>query len=188
MIKAINLWLPAYLRQKPRPTVTGVTDIMLAVCDHFEPRHDADKKTALDRIHRWQQEFPPLIANFHDADGIRPRHTFFYPVEQYDPHIITELANLCVLCGGEVEMHLHHENDTSGRVREKLERGKRQLVQHGLLGRDKYGHAHYGFIHGNWTLDNSHPQGLYCGVDDEIGVLAETGCYADFPIPSRPQP
>ena len=188
MFKALDLWLPAYLRQKSRPPVAGVTDIMLSVCDHFEPLHAADKATALRRIRRWQQEFPPLIENFRDADGVRPRHTFFYPIEQYDPDIAGELAKLCFLCGGEVEMQLHHENDTAGRLREKLERGKRNLAHHNLLARDKYGAVHYGFIHGNWALDNSHPLGHNCGVSDELGVLAETGCYADFTMPSAPDP
>ncbi|WP_197472948.1 hypothetical protein, partial [Oleiphilus sp. HI0123] len=46
----------------------------------------------------------------------------------------------------------------------------------------------YGFIHGNWTLDNCHPEGLHCGVNDELLVLKATGCYADFTLPSAPSP
>jgi hypothetical protein len=188
MIKALDLWLPAYLRRPRRAAPPGVTDIMLAVCDHFEPLHDADKATALARIRRWQREFPPLIEKFRDADGIRPRHTFFYPVEQYDADIVAELAKLCQLCGGEVELHLHHDHDTAERLREKLERGKADLARHGLLARDGDGNVRYGFIHGNWALANSHPQGRSCGVTNELTVLAETGCYADFTMPSAPDP
>lgn len=44
----------------------------------------------------------------------------------------------------------------------------------------------YGFIHGNWALCNSRPDGDWCGVNEELGVLAETGCYADFTFPSLP--
>jgi len=44
----------------------------------------------------------------------------------------------------------------------------------------------YGFIHGNWALDNSRPDGDWCGVNDEITILRETGCYADFTMPSAP--
>ena len=186
MFKALNLWLPAYLRRPRRPAPAGVTDILLAVCDHFEPLHDADKSTALERIRRWQREFPPLIENFRDADGVRPRHTFFYPVEQYDADILAELKKLCELCGGEVELHLHHKDDTAAGVREKLERGKEDLARHDLLARDADGIIRYGFIHGNWALANSHPHGRHCGVTDELTVLAETGCYADFTMPSAP--
>jgi hypothetical protein len=44
----------------------------------------------------------------------------------------------------------------------------------------------YGFIHGNWALCNSRPDGDWCGVNEELGVLVETGCYADFTFPSAP--
>ena len=61
--------------------------------------------------------------------------------------------------------------------------------RHGLLSRDRYtGEVGYGFIHGNWALDNSRPDGRMCGVDNELDVLRETGCYADFTLPSAPSP
>jgi hypothetical protein len=44
----------------------------------------------------------------------------------------------------------------------------------------------FGFIHGDWALDNSHPRGLHCGVSDELGALRKAGCYADFTMPSAP--
>lgn len=43
----------------------------------------------------------------------------------------------------------------------------------------------YGFVHGNWALANS-AGGRWCGVDSELQILAETGCYADFTLPSVP--
>jgi hypothetical protein len=58
--------------------------------------------------------------------------------------------------------------------------------RHGLLEKDASGRITYGFIHGNWALDNSHPKGDWCGVNDEITVLRETGCYADFTMPAAP--
>ena len=60
--------------------------------------------------------------------------------------------------------------------------------RHGLLTRDGSGRLRYGFIHGNWALANSLPDGRWCGVDDELSVLRETGCYADFTLPSAPSP
>ena len=188
MYKALDLWLPSYLRRRRRAKPIGTTDILLAVCDHFEPLHDADKPTALERLCRWQREFPPLIEPFHDADGIRPRQTFFYPVEQYDPDLVRELAALCKSCDGEVELHLHHDRDTAAGLRAKLKKRKSDLARHDLLARDTAGNLRYGFIHGNWALDNSHPQGRHCGVPDELAILRETGCYADFTMPSAPDP
>jgi hypothetical protein len=59
--------------------------------------------------------------------------------------------------------------------------------RHGLLGKDRQtGEIAYGFIHGNWALDNSRSDGRWCGVNNELDVLRETGCYADFTLPSAP--
>ncbi len=188
MYKALDLWLPAYLRQRCPPAPQGRVDFLLCVCDHFEPFHATDKSGALARMELWLQEFPKLIQPFLDADGIRPRHTFFYPIEQYDADVVATLAELCHRCQGEVEIHLHHEDDTAEHLRDTLKRGQRALAKHGLLARDAAGAVRYGFIHGNWALDNSHPQGLHCGVTNELSVLRETGCYADFTMPSAPDP
>jgi hypothetical protein len=46
----------------------------------------------------------------------------------------------------------------------------------------------YAFIHGNWALDNARPDGRWCGVNDELTILLETGCYADFTQPAAPDP
>src|SRR5258707_498316 len=46
----------------------------------------------------------------------------------------------------------------------------------------------YAFIHGNWALDNSRPDGRWCGINNELDVLRETGCFADFTLPSAPSP
>ncbi len=186
MYKALNLWLPAYLRRPRWKKPDGVTDVLLAVCDHFEPLHGADKKTALKRLGVWRRDFPKLIEPFRDSSGCKPRHTFFYPIEQYDPDILSALAGLCGLTGAEVEIHLHHKDDTADSLREKLERGKENLARHGLLSRDEAGKISYGFVHGNWALDNSHPTGRFCGVSNELGVLKQTGCFADFTMPSAP--
>jgi hypothetical protein len=55
-----------------------------------------------------------------------------------------------------------------------------------LLPCDSNGAIRFGFIHGNWALDNSDPNGKNCGVSDEIGILRRLGCYADFTMPSAP--
>jgi hypothetical protein len=46
----------------------------------------------------------------------------------------------------------------------------------------------FGFIHGNWALDNSRPDGRKCGLNGEIALLRDLGCYADFTMPSLPSP
>ena len=39
--------------------------------------------------------------------------------------------------------------------------------------------ARFGFIHGNWCLDNSRADGRWCGLNNELILLRELGCYAD---------
>jgi hypothetical protein len=89
---------------------------------------------------------------------------------------------------GDVDVHLHHHDDTPDLLREKLEQFRDTLFyRHGLLRRDpRTGEIVYGFIHGNWALCNSRPDGQLCGVDAELTILRETGCYADFTLPSAP--
>jgi hypothetical protein len=122
-----------------------------------------------------------------DSLGRPPQHTFFYPAEEYEPEHLEQLAKLCRSGCGDVEIHLHHDNDTSDHLRETLLEFAATLHdRHGLLGKDSAGRVRYGFIHGNWALDNSRRDGRWCGVDDELTVLRETGCYADFTMPSAP--
>jgi hypothetical protein len=191
MFRAIHRWLPAYLlrpRARPRPGPGEPLTVFIAVCDHFEPFHGKDKAGALAVMEEWARRWPEMVASHRDSLGRGPRHTFFYPIEQYDRDIIDRLADLCARTGSEVEIHLHHGDDTACSLRLQLEEGMAKLTGHGLLSRDAAGQARYGFIHGNWALDHSHPEGLHCGVPDELAVLKATGCYADFTMPSAPDP
>jgi hypothetical protein len=161
----------------------------LAVCDHYEPkRGNAPPAKARARVQQWLDEYPRLFGGFRDSDGKPPQHTFFYPADEYEPEYVDMLAKLCRAGFGEVEVHLHHDNDTAENLRQTLLSFKRTLAErHGLLSRDRVtGEIAYGFIHGNWALDNARCDGRWCGVNNELDVLRETGCYADFTLPSAP--
>jgi hypothetical protein len=187
MIRAMDLWLPGYFRTPIRyPRPGEVTDVILAICDHFEPLHATDRAGALERVSRWQRDYPRRVSPFRDADGRSPRHTFFYPIEQYDAEILDRLSDLCRETGSEIEVHLHHDKDTAVGLRDKLERGKEDLARHGALAMDASGRIRFAFIHGNWALGDSHPDGRHCGVPEELRILKEAGCYADFTMPSAP--
>jgi hypothetical protein len=58
-------------------------------------------------------------------------------------------------------------------------------LRHGLL-REREGKLRFGFIHGNWALDNSRSDGRACGLNNELALLSKLGCYADFTLPSAP--
>jgi hypothetical protein len=186
MIKALDRWLLPWISQRFRRPKTHVSDVMLAVCDHFEPLHRTDKTGAMRRLAVWKERLPSLTDSSSDHEGTGAKHTFFYPIEQYDPDILDSLSEICRRTRNEVEVHLHHDNDTAANLARTLEQGKTDLRRHGLLGSDPQGSAVFGFIHGNWALDDSDPSGCGCGVRGELAILKQAGCYADFTMPSAP--
>ena len=188
----LDLWLLPYLRRaltRPAPREGEPVHLILCVADHYEPKWGgAPAETARRRVEAWVEDYPRLFAPFRDGDGRPPRHSFFYPAEEYEPEYLEGLARLCRAGYGEVEVHLHHDDDTAENLRRTLLDFKETLSRdHGLLARDPdSGEPVYAFIHGNWALDNSRPDGRWCGVNNELDVLRETGCYADFTMPSAP--
>jgi hypothetical protein len=187
-------WLGPYLRDHDRRSEPGADetiDVLICIADHYEPKADgADFERGLTRVRHWCREYPRLFGRFRDSSGRPPRHSFFFPAEEYEPEYLDLLADLCRDGYGEVEVHLHHHDDTADNLRRTLEEFKRTLVErHGLLGRDRQtGETRYAFIHGNWSLCNSRPDGTQCGVDQELTVLRETGCCVDMTYPSAPSP
>jgi hypothetical protein len=142
-----------------------------------------------ERVDRWVREYPQSVAGIVDSRGQPPQQSFFYPAEEYNAEHVEKLAELCRQGLGDVEVHLHHDNDTADHLRETLEKFKQRLYhQHGLLRKNGQGEITYAFVHGNWALCNSRPDGRWCGVNNELTVLRQTGCYADFTMPSAPSP
>ncbi len=190
MHKNTHIWLPSYIGSRLRRTsgrVQKPVHVIFCLVDHFEPKWN---KPSLDierrRIDAWVEKYPKLALRHRDSDGQSPCHTFFYPEEEYEKEHIDNLSSLCRWGFGEIEIHLHHDNDTAEGLRQKIEGFKKKLLRHNLLSRDEFGNVRYGFIHGNWSLDNSRSDGRWCGVNNELEVLRDTGCYADFTLPSAP--
>jgi hypothetical protein len=186
-------WPITYLAQTGRRLrrTRGSIHVLLCVADHFEPRFgNAGDELAGERVGKWVRGYPQQFGNFRDSDGRAPRHTFFYPIEEYDDELVDALAGLCRAGFGEVELQLHHDKDTAENLLKTLvEARDRFHSRHGLLSRDRRtGRLAFGFVHGNWCLDNSRPDGRWCGVNNELDVLREAGCYADFTFPSAPNP
>jgi hypothetical protein len=168
--KNVDLIVRARLARRPeRPD--GTCHLFVSVADHFEPYwHRADHAGALERAQAWHHEYPQRMEGIRDNGGRAPRHAFFYPEEEYDERCMDLLADLEQRGLGVVEVHLHHDNDTSSALHERLSVFKKVLYErHGLLRADPdTGEVRYAFIHGNWTLDNSGPRGEHCGVNDEL--------------------
>ena len=185
----MHIWIGSWLRRRARPPVAGPVHVMFCFVDHFEPMWGGADAAAQDaRVERWCRDYRALAGRHRDADGRPPQHTFFYPEEEYTPGHLDRLAALCADGFGEIEVHLHHDNDTEANFRESITRFAKVLHErHGALPRDpRTGQLRFAFIHGNWCLDNSRADGCWCGLNNELVLLRELGCYADFTLPSAP--
>ncbi|HTH51891.1 MAG TPA: hypothetical protein VL501_08160, partial [Pyrinomonadaceae bacterium] len=118
------------------------------------------------------------------------RHTNFYPAEQYHPELLDIMAEMQADGLGEVEVHLHHgvdRPDTAENLEVQLVEFRDTLAgRHKCLSlADRDDQPKYAFVHGNLALANS-CGGRFCGVDNEMQILRDTGCYADMTLPSAP--
>lgn len=190
-------WLPGYVWQRlARGRPPNRVHVMIALADHFEPAYVPDDGYASvpydeqeRRLERWFREYPTL-GDLRDVEGRPFVHTYFYPAEQYDPSHLSRLSEHCHAGWGEVEIHLHHglrASDSAENTRRLLIEFRDRLAEeHDCLsygaGSDR---PRYAFVHGNFALANSN-QGHGCGVDNEMQILSETGCYADLTLPTAP--
>jgi len=133
--------------------------------------------------------YPKLADKHRDHDGVPPRRTWFFPPHYHRNGSLPALVKLCQQGYGEVELHLHHGKhapDTADNLRRTIEQTVEEYAAFGTFGSEN-GRKRYGFVHGDWSLDNSR-NGEYCGVNSELTVLRETGCYADFTFPAMAVP
>jgi hypothetical protein len=189
--KNLHNWLGGYARhlvegaRAPRPS--GPRHLLFAICDHWEPGwNDATPEVGDARVRTWAERYPELASVYRDAGGRSPRHSFFFPGEQYTPAWMDALAGLTRAGLGEVELHLHHDNDTPDKLRADIAHYLDLIGRHGHFTRGEDGRMRYAFIHGNWCLANARRDGRMCGVDAELLLLFETGCYADYTFPAAP--
>jgi hypothetical protein len=178
---------------------------MFAFVDHFEP-DNFKSTTPPQELIAWVDDHMALATKHVDADGQHPKHGYFLIVE---PTIGNSLharmagieltwLNKATYSGcGEVEYHLHHGvSDERTRTEAEAIAEVRSLTATAMGFWNDYGacwtaevvpRCTFGFVHGNWALDNSLWNTGYprtCGVNHELSLLRELGCYADFTLPS----
>jgi hypothetical protein len=185
-----QIWLPGYI--KDRFATLGrkpAKRLWLLFADHYEPLwHGASEDTGAERVARWATRWPAIAAKFQDSAGRPPRYTFFYPEEEYRPHLMEPLERMASQGIADVEVHLHHDGEGQQNFVDRISGFTETLFsRHGLL-RKHNGIITFGFIHGLWALDNSLPGGRFCGLNNEITLLRDLGCYADFTMPSGTSP
>jgi hypothetical protein len=194
-LKYASRCLPTYAWQRlTRTAPAGKVHLVIALADHFEPSSMpgvsagfAPREVQQQRLDTWCDEYPRNFEHFRDHDGRAFTHTYFYPAEQYDRGLVEQLAQHCHAGWGEIEIHLHHEAATAESTRQQLISFRDALAyEHGCLSHENAeGNPapRYAFVHGNFALANC-ADGYACGVDNEMKILAETGCYVDMTYPT----
>jgi hypothetical protein len=169
-----DLWLPGYITWWwNKPAAAERTHLLVFFADHWEPG------TFYARALRWEAEYPHLADRHLDSDSRRLQHTWFYPVEQPNPVPLESLQRLVEAGYGEVEMHLHHRSDSVESLAAKLQSGIDLLQSYGFA-KTVTGETRFAFIHGNFNLDGTGS----CGVTEELRLLANGGCFADYTFPA----
>lgn len=187
-----EIWLAPYLKDRLRKATRSgkpkLKRVWVAITDHYEPiGMGASAETGLARVAQWRDKWPRIADDApRDAAGQRPQYSFFYPQEEYRHDLLEGIAEMVRLGVGDVEVHIHHRNEQRESFIQKINEFLSRLTNdHGLL-HQQDGRTVFGFIHGNWALDNSLPNGISCGLNGEIALLRDLGCYADFTMPSLP--
>jgi hypothetical protein len=175
-------WLWDYLAGQGRAVlarrqVKGPVHVMFLFVDHYEPQDDAT-------VEAWVKGWPALAGRHRDAEGRPPQYGWFWFFPGATPateaRYLEQLGHLAFGGWGEVELHLHHQDDTAQTLTANLQRRLRLSNAYGaMLTAEAEPRVRYGFIHGMWALDNSR-LGAFCGVNNELQVLRQTGCYADY--------
>lgn len=189
--RGLQYWLPSYLANTmfsfDEPASNGPVHIMFCFVDHYEPTaKDGGNLGPEARVHEWVDRYPKMAQQHKDADGNHPQHGWFYPPHQ-DHKFLKDLVGLCHARLGEIEMHLHHNHmppfpDTSSTLKAKILKCIDDYSKLGIFCLPD-GSRKFAFIHGDWSLDNARGS-RFCGVNDEITILQECGCFADLTFPS----
>jgi hypothetical protein len=179
-----TIWLWDYLCEAP---VAFDDDQPVDVCflfiDHFEPggiwnsREVFPAERRLSRVHQWEISYRKAIEGHFDSDGRSPQHTWFFPVGHSLPEVISAISQWPGYGWGEIEYHLHHKaNFHEEQIRDQIIKDIEQLRSIGAVT------SGYGFVHGVYALAAGDLR--YCRANNELDVLTETGCYADFTFPN----
>jgi len=178
-------WIWNYIHDEIRPVkdvpVRGPKHILFAFTDHFEP-HDQET------MDRWIKTYPAMADQHSDADGRKPQHSFFWFFSHSDINekksFLKQVSRLVYEGYGEIELHMHHGNDTEETFLKQMNEAIDLSHEVGaMITQETRPRSTFGFIHGMWALDNSRGPGD-CGINNELILLRRLGCYADFTNPS----
>lgn len=178
------IWLPDYFLSTTENDINKIKNghVMFLIADHYEPGHG---EKGIKKNNSWTEKYKKTVAGIYDDYGNPIQHTWFYPYDHHNSPVVLNLNKLVYDNLGEVEFHWHHGPDTNESFSEKLPVALAWFNSHGaMLPLGPNPRPQFGFVHGNWALDNSGKPDQ-CGVNRELDILSKFGCYADFTFPAQ---
>ena len=183
------IWLPGYITNRfshKREIVPKAKDIhvIFLFVDHFEPSRK-EGASGVKKVQDWCEKYHEIVKLHRDSDGISLQHTWFYRYDYPCYECIKILSEYVYKRFGEIEFHFHHGYDTRESFTEKICGGVAWFNQVGaMISAEDKPQMHFGYIAGNWALDNGRRNPALSGVNRELSALRSAGCYADFTFPA----
>jgi hypothetical protein len=183
------IWMPTYLpRQWSRHHLEHSkhenVHVMVLFVDHFEPSR-REGRLGVEKVRTWCERYEAIARSHKDSDGVHPKHSWFYRYDYPSYECVNILSQSAHKGFGEIEFHLHHGHDTPDSFAQKLHDGVAWFNQVGAMISAEDGlQRRFGYIAGNWALDNGRRDASMSGVNTELVILGKAGCYADFTFPA----
>ena len=187
-------WLSSHLRQH-RPfdqrafSPDQPIDVIVLCADHFEPARRFGDEAAVSAVRSWCSTYEQLAGPHSDSDGRPPQHTWFYRYDYPNAGCLQALSDCAFRGFGEIEFHLHHGYDNHETMLATLLAGVDWFNRFGAMRTaEALPRQRFGYVAGNWALDNGAGDDALSGCATELRALREAGCYADFTFPALGSP
>jgi hypothetical protein len=183
-------WFPRHLLHHrpfdPGRLPPGVPlDVMVLVADHFEPPSRFGEAIGARVVRSWCDAYREIALRHRDADGRLPQHTWFYRAEYRNRGCLEALSEAAFAGLGEIEFHLHHGYASHQSFAAQLQDGLKWFNRAGaMLTAEALPRQRFGYVAGNWSLDNGAGDDALSGCNTELLALRQAGCFADFTFPA----
>ncbi|MFX0199106.1 MAG: hypothetical protein ACFFCW_23535 [Candidatus Hodarchaeota archaeon] len=174
------IWMPDYFLNSQANKIDNIRNghVLFLIADHHEPGR-GERGSRISRA--WCEGYKSNIEGIYDDFGKPVQYTWFYPYDHLNLGVIFNLNELVFEGLGEVEFQWHHGPDTNETFPPKLAKAVSWFNSHGcMLPVGLNPKPQFGFVHGNSALDNSDGNPNHCGVNRELDILKQCGCYADL--------
>ena len=146
--------------------------------DHHEP---GPGERGIRISNEWCEKYNSNIEGIKDDFGNPVQYSWFYPYDHLNSQVLFNLNELVFAGLGEVEFHWHLLNETNETFPLKLKDAVEWFNSHGcMLSTGLTPEPHFAYVAGNWALDNGSGKSYQCGVNRQLDILREYGCYADM--------